>query len=90
LAGLAEVSARFGDCPKTTGQHTWSEAEGAVVVARLAMQAALRRQESRGAHARGDHPQSRPEWRGSRWVRRAPNTREVAFRFVPASATEKS
>lgn len=41
----------------------WAEARNLVLVARLVTFAALRREESRGAHYRDDYPQPRPEWR---------------------------
>ena len=40
----------------------WSEARNLVLVARLVTFAAMRREESRGAHYRDDYPQPRPEW----------------------------
>jgi len=41
----------------------WAEARNLVLVARLVTFAALRREESRGAHYRDDYPLPRPEWR---------------------------
>lgn len=41
----------------------WGEVRNTVLVARLVSFAALRRQESRGAHFRKDYPTPRPEWR---------------------------
>lgn len=40
----------------------WSETRNIVLVARLVTLAALRREESRGAHYRDDYPQARTEW----------------------------
>jgi L-aspartate oxidase len=42
--------------------RSWCEAKNLNLVARLVTMAALRREESRGAHFRGDFPVSRPEW----------------------------
>jgi len=40
----------------------WGETRNLILVSRLVTLAALRRQESRGAHFRKDYPTSRPEW----------------------------
>lgn len=40
----------------------WSEVRNVILVARLVTLAALRRQESRGAHYRDDFPGASPEW----------------------------
>lgn len=40
----------------------WGEARNRLLVARLVTLAALRREESRGAHCRSDFPAARPEW----------------------------
>ncbi len=45
------------------GIRQWAEARNLILVARLVTFAALRREESRGAHYRDDYPRPRPEWR---------------------------
>ncbi|MDH5240177.1 MAG: L-aspartate oxidase [Gammaproteobacteria bacterium] len=40
----------------------WGETRNRLLVARLVTHAALRREESRGAHCRSDFPAARPEW----------------------------
>ena len=41
----------------------WGETQNMTLVSRLVTLAALRRQESRGAHFRNDYPTPRPEWK---------------------------
>jgi succinate dehydrogenase/fumarate reductase flavoprotein subunit len=52
--------------------------------ARLILQAAVQREESRGAHFREDHPNPDDRWRGHLQVRRLPSG-ESQWNFVPVS-----
>lgn len=56
-----------------------------LAVSRLVLEAALRREESRGAHFRSDCPAPERKWLGSLRVRRAAGG-EPDFRFQPAAA----
>lgn len=56
LAGIA-APARRG----FAGRNLW-EGQNILTVARLVVESALMREESRGAHYRSDFPQPRPEW----------------------------
>ena len=47
----------------------WLDLRNMLVVARSVAQAALARTESRGAHQREDHPDTRPEWQINQVVR---------------------
>jgi L-aspartate oxidase len=49
--------------PASEQVRLWGETRNLVIVARLVTFAALRREESRGAHYRDDYPTPRPEWR---------------------------
>ncbi len=87
--GLREGLARWGDLasrePLCRAGAGWCRLRGWLAVSRLVLEAALRREESRGAHFRIDHPDSRPVWRGSLRTRRRDAGLEPAFRFVPAA-----
>lgn len=66
-AALAELSARFDALPEAEAcvetVRPWAESRALLTVAPLVVQAALQRQESRGAHARLDYPERRAEQR---------------------------
>ena len=68
LQTLGDVSRRLQrtDCDDTPMDFkrivAYGELQNAVAVARLVTLAALRREESRGAHFRDDYPATRPEW----------------------------
>ena len=62
LTEAADILAAWQQClpqPKDRPSH---ELANLVVTARLVTEAALLREESRGAHFRSDFPQSSPEW----------------------------
>jgi len=66
LAWLEGVAARLADAPAPSDDEGASaEASAAVLVARAAMLAALKRAETRGAHRRLDHPQPAPAFEGA-------------------------
>lgn len=54
---------RPAESPTITQVRLWGETRNLILVARLVAIAALRREESRGAHYRDDYPLPRPEWR---------------------------
>jgi L-aspartate oxidase len=64
---LADLSARFDALPKAAASaetvRPWAETRALLTVAPLVVQAALQRQESRGAHARLDYPERRADHR---------------------------
>ena len=83
LARIEELAERVGAAPRADESRAWSETEGAIAVARLLVESAARREESRGAHARLDFPEPREQWRGSLRVRRPLGDAETAFTFIP-------
>lgn len=81
--GLARGLARWWGLA-ASGARAW-DAVSPLAVSRLVLEAALRREESRGAHFRSDYPEARPRWSGSLRVRRGDDG-EPVFRFQPAPA----
>lgn len=83
-AGLAEGLARWQAIAVLVPGGDW-EAVPCLVVSRLLLEAAWRREESRGAHFRRDFPAQDAAWRGSLRMRRAGGARlGPELRFVTA------
>lgn len=62
-ASLGRLTGESGEPPSNEMIPLWCEARNLLLVARLVTLAAIRREESRGAHFRLDYPTSRTEWR---------------------------
>jgi L-aspartate oxidase len=63
LKEAAGVLATWESCLPQPGDRTSHELNNLVLCAKLATEAALLREESRGAHFRTDFPQASPEWK---------------------------
>jgi len=68
LAAIGEMTRDLGERPAGSRgafdmqRLDWLDMRNMLIVARSVAQAALARTESRGAHQREDHPDTRPEW----------------------------
>jgi L-aspartate oxidase len=67
LSGIAEQLRQFekrrlSESPTVDDARLWGETRNLILVARLVAIAALRREESRGAHFRDDYPAPKSEW----------------------------
>ncbi len=65
LQRLQEAFDSQADPEKEAGSEqvgSWNETRNMLLIGRLVVQAALRRQESRGAHFRRDFPRPRDDW----------------------------
>lgn len=65
LAGLNQLQAEFSAAPARHDPWLWAQTRNILQLAPLLLQAASRRQESRGAHYRSDYPALEESWRGS-------------------------
>jgi succinate dehydrogenase/fumarate reductase flavoprotein subunit len=89
LAAIDDLSKALGERPVGDGKPfdmrslDWFDLRNMTMVARVVTEAALRRQESRGAHQREEFPGMLPEWQGNQIVRLGPAG--PAFTFVPVS-----
>ena len=63
LEEAAGILATWESCLPPPGDRTSHELNNLVLCARLVTEAALLREESRGAHFRTDFPQTSPEWK---------------------------
>jgi succinate dehydrogenase/fumarate reductase flavoprotein subunit len=76
LQTIAGLSAELGERPAGNAaafdmrRLEWFDLRNMLLVARTVAEAALARQESRGAHQREDFPDMLPEWRRRRFARR--------------------
>ena len=75
-AAIAELQAELGEAPpgQALQPHDlvrldWLDLRQMLLVARAVVQAALAREESRGAHQREDFPELREEWRVNQLIR---------------------
>ncbi len=86
--GLSELEVlcdQFASGRRDLASHLWWETRHMLATARLLLTAALRREESRGAHFREDFPMPDEErWRGSLLIRRDSDG-EAAMTFQPAA-----
>lgn len=79
-----DMSERFSRCGSGEPPALWWETRNKLAVARLILEAALLRTESRGAHFRSDYPANDDQkWLGSLRASRHSASREPLFRFVP-------
>ena len=68
LEGIVSIRSEIGEHPPRAGRTQnaelldWIDLNGMLQTAEMVAQAALSRDESRGAHQREDHPIMRPEW----------------------------
>lgn len=84
---VAALAAGAGAHPNDDDSQACSEAHGALVISHLLLQAAARREESRGAHSREDFPTADPVWRGSLRVRRDHGDSTLLLRSSPLRTT---
>ena len=78
---LEELAVLTGELPDGV-----SEARNLVTVAHLVARAALARPESRGAHCRVDHPDTRTAWRRRLILTRTGNGEQLSFEPISAPA----
>lgn len=84
LSLLRDLTTRFCRCGSGENPLLWWETRNKLAVARLILQAALLRTESRGAHFRSDYPANDDQnWLGSLRVSRQFASEEPLFRFAP-------
>lgn len=58
------------------------EVENALLIGEMISKAALKRQESRGAHFREDYPQTNEQWRGNIFLKKVKEGMELEFRPI--------
>ncbi|MEA1649458.1 hypothetical protein UAJ10_10565 [Nitrospirillum sp. BR 11164] len=63
LQGLTLAAERLAPADDYAGIRAGLELRNRLVLSRLVVEAAKRREESRGAHTRADHPETRDSWR---------------------------
>ncbi len=81
-AGLAVAQRRFAGILRQLGEAP-SEVRNLAIAGTLVAAAALRREESRGAHFRSDFPGSAPAWRFRQFLEVEISGASVAVRFAP-------
>ena len=90
LATIDELAAALGERPAGDGKPfdmrliDWLDLRNMLLVARIVADAALRRNESRGAHQREDFPGMLPEWRVNQTARLRDGRTTFASLPVPA------
>lgn len=73
LQEIEHLKTKFTASDGRANPWLWAQTRNILEVAPLLLTAALRRQESRGAHYRSDFPATEESWRGSQLLRRGPN-----------------
>jgi len=79
LESFEQLRSRFTASDGRSTPWLWAQTRNILEVAPLLLLAALRRQESRGAHYRSDFPSLEESWRGSLLLRRAPDGPHLVF-----------